>query len=173
MTAFILLVPDAVLVDSDPRSLAWGAAIAIAGDRVAAVGPASTLRLRFPAAEAIELPGCLAMPGFVNAHQHGRGLTALQHGFADDYLELALAARQDRGPLDAYALARAAAVEMLRNGVTCTIQANASYAADYEAEIRGIIRAYDETGMRAAICIGAQDRGRIVSIRTARRHAFW
>ena len=33
---------------------------------------------------------------------------------------------------------------------------------DYESELRSILRAYDESGIRACVCVGAQDQGWIV-----------
>ena len=56
-----------------------------------------------------------------------------------------------------------ACARMLNNGVTCTIQANVSFGGgDYEAQIRAMLAAYDQSGMRAAVCVGAQDQGWIV-----------
>ena len=56
-----------------------------------------------------------------------------------------------------------ACAEMLRNGVTCTIQANLFFGGeDYESELRSILQTYDESGIRAGVCIGAQDQGWIV-----------
>ena len=52
---------------------------------------------------------------------------------------------------------------MLRHGVTATLHANYSYATgDYEAELRGVLRAYDETGLRATVCVGYADQGGLV-----------
>jgi 5-methylthioadenosine/S-adenosylhomocysteine deaminase len=105
---------------------------------------------------------CL-MPGFINAHQHGRGLSQIQLGFPDDNLEPWIARRRGRGAPDVYALTRLAALQMLGNGVTATLHANYSYGSgDYEAELRASIRAYEETGLRATICVGYADRGGVI-----------
>lgn len=47
-----------------------GLAVAVAGERVAAVGPARALHDRFPAAQRVDCSGRLIMPGLVNAHLH-------------------------------------------------------------------------------------------------------
>lgn len=64
---------------------------------------------------------------------------------------------------DVYALTRLAALQMIENGVTATLHANYSYGSgDYETELRAAIRAYDDSGMRATICVGYADRGGLV-----------
>lgn len=151
------VVPDAA---ADP--IATGA-VAVSNGLIAAVGPADEVRARFPDAPVHDLGDAILLPGFVNAHQHGRGLSQIQLGFPDDMLEPWIARRRGRGVPDAYALTRLAAAEMLRNGVTATLHANYSYGSgDYESELRGTIRAYDEAGIRATICIGYADRGGLV-----------
>src|SRR5262249_19640774 len=81
----------------------------------------------------------------------------------DDFLESWIASRRGRGVLGAYAVTRLAAARMLANGVTCTVHANYSYGSgDYESELRAQLDAYDEVGIRVAMCVGAMDRGQIV-----------
>jgi 5-methylthioadenosine/S-adenosylhomocysteine deaminase len=140
-----------------------GGAVVIKGDRIVDVGLASALATRHAVLERENFPGAILMPGFVNAHQHGRGLSQIQLGYPDDHLEPWIARRRGRGAPDAYALTRLAAEEMMANGVTATLHANYSYASgDYEAEIRASIRAYVETGLRATVCVGYADRGGLV-----------
>lgn len=138
-------------------------AVAIEGDRILDIGLAADLAARHTSAEREQFPDAILMPGFVNAHQHGRGLSQIQLGYPDDWLETWIARRRGRGAPDAYALTRLAAEEMLANGVTATLHANYSYASgDYEAELRASIRAYVETGLRATVCVGYADRGGLV-----------
>lgn len=129
--------------------------------RIVEVGPDATLALR--AAEVLELPGMLLMPGLVNAHQHGRGISQVLLGYPDDRLEPWIAQRRARGAPDAGALTRLAALDMLANGVTCTVHANYSYGSgDYAAEAAAAIDAYLALGLRVTFCIGAMDRGELV-----------
>jgi len=137
-----------------------GMALAVRNDRVLEVAAERDLLARHPDSRIERMPNCLLMPGLVNAHQHGRGLSQVQLGYADDFLELWIAGRRGRGVLDPYPITKLAAANMLANGVTTTIHANYSYGTgDYEAEVRASLRAYDEAGIRVTMCVGAMDRG--------------
>ena len=144
-------------------SLLSPGAVAVEQGQIVVVGTRDRLRARFPDAERLRLGDAILLPGFVNAHQHGRGLSQIQLGYPDDALEPWIARRRGRGAPDSYALTRLAAAQMIANGVTATLHANYSYATgDYERELRGAIRAYDEAGMRATICVGYADQGGLV-----------
>lgn len=137
--------------------------VAVANGCIADVGPADALCQRYSNAELVELGDAILLPGFVNAHQHGRGLSQIQLGLPDDMLEPWIARRRGRGAPDIYCLTRLAALEMIRNGVTATLHANYSYGTgDYEAELRDTIRAYIDSGIRATICVGFADRGGLI-----------
>ena len=157
-----LVKADCVIPDAVSPPLRPGA-VAVAAGRIAALGPPAALRARFPDAARTELGDAILLPGFVNAHQHGRGLSQIQLGYPDDVLEPWIARRRGRGTPDPYLLTRHAAEQMLRHGVTATLHANYSYAiGDYEAELRGVLRAYEETGLRATVCVGYADQGGLV-----------
>ncbi len=163
MTEVLILTPDYVLAGPSAAELMQGAAVAVAGDRITEVGDPSDLIARWPAATIIDLPGCLLMPGLINAHQHGRGLSQLQLGYHDRPLETWLAQRRGRGLFDPYPLAKLTAANMLANGVTTALQANFAFGTgDYEQELRDQLRGYDEAGLRVTLSVGAQDRGALV-----------
>lgn len=152
------LFPDVVLEGAgfDERR---GAGLVIAGGIIAEIADADTLRARPGDAEIIDLPGQALMAGFVNAHQHGRGLTQFQLGYADDTLETWLPALSGAGVLDPYLHTRLATFDMIAAGVTGTIQANTAYGTgDPARELRETFRAYDESGLRAAVGVGYWDR---------------
>ena len=162
MAESVILLPDAVLVNDGSPDPLPGAAVRIDGNRIAEVGEAKGVLEANPEVTVLELANCLVMPGLVNAHQHGRGLSDLQQGFRDDFLERVIATRIARHPQDCAPSVSLAAAEMLRNGVTCTVQANVTFGNDYETEIRSMLEAYDKAGIRATLCVGAQDQGQIV-----------
>jgi 5-methylthioadenosine/S-adenosylhomocysteine deaminase len=141
---------------------AWieGGALVVADGRVRDSGRRADVTARWPQVSVMDLGHAAILPGFVNAHQHGRGLSQMLLGYADDALEPWIASRRRHGPPDIYAVTRLAAEAMLANGVTATLHANYAYGSgDYEQELDATIRAYADSGLRATICVGYQDRG--------------
>ena len=67
----MLLVTDvtAITMDADRRVIA-DAAIAIDGQRIAAVGKTADLAARHPDAERLPGRGMVALPGLIDAHAH-------------------------------------------------------------------------------------------------------
>ena len=158
MSDTTVLLPDATL--ASPDATPGADCVVVRGDSISDVGGREELLQRWTGARLVELPGCLLMPGMVNAHQHGRGISQVQLGYQDDFLEAWISSRRGRGTLDPYPITKLAAVNMLVHGVTTTVHANYSYGTgDYEAEIRASLRAYDEAGIRVTMCVGAMDRG--------------
>jgi 5-methylthioadenosine/S-adenosylhomocysteine deaminase len=159
----IILQPEYLLPGPTAAGILHGAAVAVVSNRIAAVAAPPELAARWPDARVIALPDCVVMPGLVNAHQHGRGLSQIQLGYHDTFLESWIAGRRARGALDAYAVTRLAAARMVANGVTTAVHANYSYGTgDYEQEFRDQCRAYDSVGLRVTMCVGAMDRGSVV-----------
>lgn len=127
--------------------------------RIAALGPAE----RAEGDQRIDLGDAILVPGLVNAHQHGRGVSQILLGHPDDALEPWIAGRRRWGPPDIRAVTRLAAEQMLAAGVTAALHANYAWGTgDHEAELRAAIAGYLDAGLRATVCIGAQDRGLLV-----------
>jgi 5-methylthioadenosine/S-adenosylhomocysteine deaminase len=78
-----LLLAGGTVVTMDPafRVVERGA-VAVKGERIAAVGPAAELRARFSAARTIDTTERIVMPGLVNTHTHVP--MTLLRGVADD-----------------------------------------------------------------------------------------
>jgi cytosine/adenosine deaminase-related metal-dependent hydrolase len=154
------MIADATLL---PGGIAQDAAILVEQGAIAAIGPAKELKARHPDTEPLNLPGQVLMPGFVNAHQHGKGLSSLQYGFPDDILELWLTRSRRRRSTGPYWVTLLGALEMAANGVTAAIQANTPYlTGDFTGEMRSLARAFETAGMRAMIGLGARDRAEVV-----------
>src|SRR5437764_2993453 len=79
---------------SDPRKKEKGVrrdgAIAIDAGRIAEVGAFRDLERKYPGARVLGNSRQLLMPGLVDAHSHGRGLSPIQKGVKNDFLENAL-----------------------------------------------------------------------------------
>ncbi len=79
-----LLITDAVVVTCDAeRRILDRAAVAVRGDRIAAVGPREALEREHPALERFPARGLAVFPGFINAHTH-TALTVLR-GTVEDW----------------------------------------------------------------------------------------
>ncbi len=69
-----LLVTGGDVVTMNPRrEVLLGGTVAIAGDRIVAVGSTSELRTRWPGTPELDARDCVVTPGMVNAHQHLTG----------------------------------------------------------------------------------------------------
>ena len=74
------------ITDEKNGILADGAVL-VEGEKIAEVGSYSDLKQRFSQAEELGGEKDLVMPGIIDAHTHGRGLSYIQKGIPFDYLE--------------------------------------------------------------------------------------
>ncbi|MEU0480234.1 hypothetical protein ABZ260_13755, partial [Streptosporangium sp. NPDC006013] len=63
--AALLIVGGDVVTMSPRREVVTGATVAVADGRIAAIGPAATLRKDFPGAAELDAGGCVVIPGLV------------------------------------------------------------------------------------------------------------
>lgn len=81
-------------VVTDPRKKSSGViadgALLVKGGSVAEVGRYDELAARHPGVRVLGDGRQLVLPGLIDAHSHGRGLSPIQKGVATDYLENAL-----------------------------------------------------------------------------------
>ena len=66
----LLITGATVLTLDDARQIIEDGAVAIDGDRIAAVGKSDDLRRRFPEFETLDARGKAVMPGLINSHTH-------------------------------------------------------------------------------------------------------
>ena len=118
-----LLITGATIVTMDPaRRVLHDGAVAVAGGRIAAVGPAADLPQQ--AAEVIDARGMVMMPGMIDVHAHaGHGLIkSLGMDRANRWEEICGEVYTLASPPEFwFAEARLAALERLRFGVTCGV----------------------------------------------------
>ncbi|HLI16614.1 MAG TPA: amidohydrolase family protein [Acidimicrobiales bacterium] len=155
--------PDLIIVNgrlvtmNARREVLVDGAIAIAGERIAAVGGTSELRSRFPGTRELDVGGGVVLPGFVNAHQHVTGGPLTWSCIPDDLrpgqsiFEWAVPLHDAERPEDEELSATLVAAQSLRNGVTTLVEPGTVGAPGPVA--RGLAAA----GIRATVGIWGWD----------------
>jgi 5-methylthioadenosine/S-adenosylhomocysteine deaminase len=127
------------------------------------VGPYQTLKSRYAADEELGGPGYLVIPGLVNAHHHGRGVTTLQMGTCDDSLETWILAGWGRRPYDPYLMTLYTALQMIESGTTTIMYNHArTPVSGLEDDIAQAMRAFQDAGMRVAFSVYYINQNRLV-----------
>ena len=149
-----ILIRNGVVVTMDgARTILYDGAIAIAGGRIAAVGPTSEVAARYSSKKTLDARRKAVLPGLIDTHHHF--LQNFLKGSRDD---LALADWIDQVSAPRIVLAvqdylagepdlevhatRLGCVEALKSGITCIL--NMEWATPVE-----VIGAYEEAGIRA------------------------
>ena len=148
---------------TDPRAgtVLRDGALRIAGGRVVEVGDWSALRAAHPALEVVGGPDSVVMPGLIDAHSHGRGLSPIQKGVLYDYLENAFLDWSSMVYLPNDLCAALSAVRHLRMG--CTSIHHTGWNDDGPRapdEARLAIEAYKRSGIRLAYSPAVRNRNR-------------
>ncbi|HET8563542.1 MAG TPA: amidohydrolase family protein [Candidatus Binatia bacterium] len=137
-------------------------AVYVSGQSIVEVAAYQDLTAAYPNATVIGSPEFWVMPGFVSAHQHGKGLTSYQLGGLDDCLELRVSA-PPQAKVDNYLDTLYGCAQMIEAGVTCCIHYNSSRGpAHYEADVVERIRAYREAGLRVSFGLDIRNRNYLV-----------
>ena len=157
--ADLLLVPEQTML---PDGLAQGQALLVSEGRFADVGPAALLRGRYSHLDAVELPGKLVMPGFVDTHHHltqsfGKSLAYGEPSEIFSRIWVPLEASLDDEFV--YLASKLAALESLRGGFTTVCDAGTRAPGD----ITAIARASAEVGLRCVLGFICNDGGRDAS----------
>lgn len=137
-------------------------AIYVSGQQIVEVAPYLDLKAAYPNATVIGSPEFWVMPGFVSAHQHGKGLTSYQLGGLDDCLELRVST-PPQAKVDNYLDTLYGCAQMIEAGVTCCIHYNSSRGpAQYETDIDERMRAYRAAGLRVSFGLDIRNRNYLV-----------
>ena len=150
------LITGAVIItmDAERRVLADGA-IAIAGDRIVAVGPSAEITP--PARETIDGRGFLVTPGLINSHVHItetliRGVIPEDLPFEEELGRWVIPLYKGQTAAEQILAAKLAIAAMLRTGTTTFVEAGTILAFD------AVMAAIAETGIRARTGRWAEDR---------------
>ncbi|MHB8528925.1 MAG: amidohydrolase family protein [Caulobacteraceae bacterium] len=149
-----LLISGAVIITMDAeRRVIDDGALAIRGDRIAAVGKREALERTVRAKETIEARRFVMTPGFVDGHIHITG-DPLTRGFARGapgespsqiMSRWVIPIFRAHTPADEAVSARCAALAMMRGGTTCFLEAGTVSHLD------AVMEALAETGIRGRV----------------------
>lgn len=146
--------PDVVIEDG---------AVYVSGRDIVEVGRYSDLKAIYPTATVVGAPDFWVMPGLVNAHKHGSGLTGFQLGGLDDCFEIwrLSSIPQARVP-DPYLNSIYACLRMIEAGITTCIHYNTSRGPEHhENDAREQIRAYGDAGIRVSFGLDIRNRNHL------------
>jgi 5-methylthioadenosine/S-adenosylhomocysteine deaminase len=141
--------------DKDPIS---DGAVAISNGHIEAVGTYEELSTRYAGAKEIGGAKYLLIPGLVNGHSHGRGLTDFQRGALDNTLESWLLDTRRYIPISPYDDVALSAIRLLKSGVTTTMHNHIlTNPAAHDEEHGSVIKAYADAGMRVQFNPGVRN----------------
>ena len=134
-------------------------AVLVRGERIAEIGTFPELRKKYPQAELLGGTGDFVMPGIIDAHSHGRGISYVQKGIPYDYLENCLFDWVGVPNLPEDLDAQLMAVKHIRNGSTM-LHMNKSvdlFDENVFDKAKTSIENYNKVGMRVAYSPGIKD----------------
>ena len=141
----------------DKPSIADGA-VAVEGKKIVSVGTFDEIRSRWPDAEVIGGDEFLLIPGLINGHGHGRGLTDFQRGALDNTLESWLFDTRKYVPVATYDDLALSAIRLLKSGVTATMHNHLlKNPTDWQQEFEEGLDAYRDAGMRVQFNPGVRN----------------
>ena len=152
-----------VITDAEARDdgiLTDGAAY-LYGGRIIEVGDYEQLREKHPGATIKGNGKQLLMPGLVDGHSHGSGLTFVQKGIPFDFLENNLLDWAFEIELEPELEAKLCAVRHLRNGCTTIHSNNSMEEPGSITKADKMINGFREVGIRLAYSPGGRDINRL------------
>ena len=153
--AQFLLVPGRMMLED---GAATGMAAVVANGRFVDIGPAPDLIARHKDMTPIELPDHLMMPGFIDSHTHltqslGKSLVFGEPSEIFRRIWVPLEGSLDQRMV--YLSSKLSALEALRGGFTCAVDAGTRSAGHLDA----LAQAARETGMRSVVGLICNDLG--------------
>lgn len=139
-------------------------AVAIEGDTILDVGDYAEMLHKHPDAERFGSEHVAILPGLINAHHHSHGVSTIQQGRPDMLLEPWILAFAGTRTSDVYLNTLLSCARELRSGVTAVVDVHSGggTADEYAATVDRALRAYDESGMRAAFTAGVTTQSFLV-----------
>jgi cytosine/adenosine deaminase-related metal-dependent hydrolase len=155
----ITLVRAGMLVAAYDQPAIPEGAVAVSGERIEAVGPYQELSERYSGAKTIGGGRFLLIPGLINGHSHGRGLSDFQRGALDNTLESWLVSTRKYVPVPTYDDTAFSAIRLLKSGVTTTMHNHTALndPAAYRREFEEALGAYGDAGIRVQFNPGVRN----------------
>lgn len=134
-------------------------AVHVQNDRIVQTDRYVALRQRYPNAAVVGNADDIVLPGLIDAHHHGRGLSFLQVGPGYDFLENALYEWPAAVSLSPELNAKLMSWRHLRSGCTTVHHNEGGMALDAQAYQKGAaaLKTYRQIGIRAAFSPGIRD----------------
>ena len=127
------------------------------------VGGYQELREKYTPDEELGGLDYAVIPGLVNSHHHGRGVTTLQMGTCDDCLEVWILAGWGRRRYDHYLMTLYTALNMLESGTTTVMYNHPQTAAStLKEDVDAVLRGFLDAGMRVAFSSYLRNQNRVV-----------
>ncbi len=144
-----LIVWGGILVTAHDQPAIHDGAVAIKNGYVHEIGARDALQMKYPGAHVLGEERFLLIPGLINSHSHGRGLTDFQRGAIDDTLETWRWETRKFIPVPVYDDVALSACKLLKSGVTATMHNHLLQdPTDFQREFEESIAAYRDTGLR-------------------------
>jgi len=133
----------------DESTVIPSGALYIEKDRIVDYGSHGEITAKYRADRTLGSAETLIIPGLVNAHSHGKGLTDFQRGQLDDTLETWK--WRSYPPVDPHLDTCWTCLQLLASGVTTTMHNHGLVdPAGYREEFAAVLEAYKRCGLRVA-----------------------
>ena len=154
----VTILRAGLLVPAHDKPTIPNGAVAVAGEKIEAIGSFDELSNKYPDADVIGGDDFLLIPGLINGHGHGRGLTDFQRGALDNTLESWLFDTRKYVPVSTYDDLALSAIRLLKCGVTTTMHNHLlKNPAEFEQEFDEGLQAYRDTGIRVQFNPGVRN----------------
>ncbi len=150
----LIIGPDIVTFD-DKNTVIMDGALAIKGNAIAWMGPASDAKALFTATNTLDASGQIAMPGITDAHYHTaqqflRGVHRVTHRKGPGWKKTLIPFESGLSPDDVYLSGLVGYTSMISSGTTCFLEAGGP-----QPDQMG--KAADEVGIRGRISLNTCD----------------
>ena len=158
----LLLKCGTIVTMNDRKEVLAGHDLLVEDGRIARIAPTGSI-VRAGGAEELSCDGKIIIPGLVSAHSHLSGIfqrslwdeTSFESWSAKTFAMDSLA---NLSPQEIYFLHCAAAIEMIRHGVTTALDMFSAYPSDALDKVEAACRALLDTGMRGVMAYSFRDQ---------------